>query len=209
MGNNISGIKDESLKTILTEIEIKNFFNMMKRVLLLRETETTEEENEIEKLNDDPIFKRIIDLLNQLESEEEQFEIFIENGHSKERENQGKEPLLPLEGGESRAGILDIGQLQQSRDKGNIGVQLDIGYREPFGDLIRHHNSGREQTVQGKLHGHVSLKQAVIPSQRARWRGNPPVISETLGDRHTSDIGHWFAMTAFTFLSSRLSRIPY
>ena len=34
-------------------------------------------------------------------------------------------------------------------------------------------------------------KNAVIPSQCAHWRGNLP----NGGDCHTSDIGHWFAMT--------------
>ena len=48
-------------------------------------------------------------------------------------------------------------------------------------------------------------KSGVIPSQCAHWRGNPPVfrtfllkkwtLSLCLGDCHTSDIGHWFAMT--------------
>jgi len=50
-------------------------------------------------------------------------------------------------------------------------------------------------------------KRGVIPSQRARWRGNPPVFLNLfnqkstffsyLGDCHTSDLGHWFAMTVF------------
>ena len=48
-------------------------------------------------------------------------------------------------------------------------------------------------------------KSGVIPSQCSHWRGNPPVIQTflfqkstlylCLGDCHTSDIGHWFAMT--------------
>ena len=34
----------------------------------------------------------------------------------------------------------------------------------------------------------------VIPSQCSHWRGNPsPKYKRT--DRHTSDVGHWFAMT--------------
>ena len=38
-------------------------------------------------------------------------------------------------------------------------------------------------------------KKTVIPSQCAHWRGNPLGISGTEGDCHTSDVGHWFAMT--------------
>ena len=50
-----------------------------------------------------------------------------------------------------------------------------------------------------------SLKDTVIASQCAHWRGNPPdfqtfIVKNTIdtgkiGDCHTSDIGHWFAMT--------------
>ena len=68
MGNSLSGIKDNNLKSILTDDELKSFFNMIKRVIMLREGETNEEEQVMEQLNDDPIFKRIVDLLNQLEN---------------------------------------------------------------------------------------------------------------------------------------------
>ena len=43
------------------------------------------------------------------------------------------------------------------------------------------------------------LKKRVIPNQRARWCGNlhrhRDCITSKDGDCHTSDVGHWFAMT--------------
>ena len=59
-------------------------------------------------------------------------------------------------------------------------------------------------------------KQVVIANQRARWCGNSPDLQTFQvenpgvlpqpGDCHTSDIGHWFAMTAF--LNSPFLRLP-
>jgi hypothetical protein len=46
---------------------------------------------------------------------------------------------------------------------------------------------------------------SVIASQCSHWRGNPPaggtlILRKLMGtDCHTSDIGHWFAMTNRTF----------
>ena len=46
------------------------------------------------------------------------------------------------------------------------------------------------------------VEKCVIASQCAHWRGNLPDFQSFLvypGDCHTSDLGHWFAMTAFLF----------
>ena len=55
--------------------------------------------------------------------------------------------------------------------------------------------------------GAFDCRKPVIASQRARWRGNPfslsmPEICTFYGDAdcHTSDIGHWFAMTVLLFV---------
>ena len=64
-----------------------------------------------------------------------------------------------------------------------------------------------------------ACQSCVIPSQCAHWRGNPfsPAVQSTApplaakdADCHTSDIGHWFAMTpagriAVTPLNYRLA----
>ena len=49
-----------------------------------------------------------------------------------------------------------------------------------------------------------AVKKSVIANQRARWRGNPHPLTrlddenaKRRTDCHTSDIGHWFAMTTF------------
>ena len=55
-----------------------------------------------------------------------------------------------------------------------------------------------------KLEFNEQLINGVIASQSADWRGNPLRKKrktgrkrvKTFGDCHTSDIGHWFAMTS-------------
>ena len=58
----------------------------------------------------------------------------------------------------------------------------------------------------------IAKNKAVIPSQCAHWRGNLPDFQSFLvypGDCHTSDLGHWFAMTAFLFVLSLMRQLLY
>ena len=65
---------------------------------------------------------------------------------------------------------------------------------------------------------HRRKEKTVIPSQCAHWRGNPFSLKNATNmnisgwetDCHTSDIGHWFAMTVLLFVQFYFSETdPY
>ena len=106
-------------------------------------------------------------------------------------------------------GLVNIGEWQKKQHTQIEHLSLRTSAHAgvaPSGDSLRSQSPDSSENLR---------TTHVIANQRARWCGNPPVIPEanvgaqrlplrfagsilTLGgDCHTSDIGHWFAMTCF------------
>ena len=74
-------------------------------------------------------------------------EKFPDDHHGKNRENQSEQPLLAFEGREGGAGVLHIGQLQQTGNKRYIFVQGDVCHCQILGKLVRSHNAADEKCI--------------------------------------------------------------
>ena len=76
------------------------------------------------------------------------FEILIEHQPGKRQKNQGKQPLLPLKGGKSCPGVLDVGNLQQPGNQGLRSNGGNIQNGQIFGKLVK--NKSRKQWKNSK-----------------------------------------------------------
>ena len=93
----------------------------------------------------------------------------------------------------------------------SCGLLLGIGSTMPIPYPVPLHRAANLQRVTAHQRGCLKKtkrqnRRTVIANQSADWCGNPPdfrtITSENRGfysypgDCHTSDVGHWFAMTA-------------